>query len=88
VKSEQNAEGEASDEPRKVRTCKKLAGCLKSDIQRDQHDAAKLERLRTEAALGFGALDRGEFSTKSLEQIVQEALTRHRKEQREADGNS
>jgi len=46
--------------------------------ERDKRDAAKLERLRQEAALGFGALDRQEFSTKSLREIAREAQTRHK----------
>ena len=46
---------------------------------RDQRDAAKLERLRTEAALGFAALDRREFSSKSLSQIAEEVRNRHKK---------
>lgn len=41
--------------------------------ERDARDAAKLERLRTEAALGFEALERGEVSRKSVTQIFAEA---------------
>ncbi len=47
--------------------------------ERDQRDAAKLERLRTEVAKGLEQLDRGEFSTKSVGQIFDEVLARHRK---------
>lgn len=47
--------------------------------ERDQRDAAKLERLRNEATLGLSALERGEFSSKTLGQIAQEAVTRRRK---------
>ena len=46
--------------------------------ERDQRDAAKLERLRGEAALGFEALDRKEFSTKSIREIAREAQSRHK----------
>jgi antitoxin ParD1/3/4 len=42
--------------------------------ERDQLDAAKLERIRKEAALGFEALDRGERSSKTLDQIFDEAI--------------
>ena len=42
--------------------------------ERDQRDAAKLERLRTEAANGFESMDRGEFSKKSVGQIFDEAI--------------
>lgn len=47
--------------------------------ERDQRDAARLERLRAEAAAGLEALERGEFSTKSVRQIFDEAIVRHRK---------
>jgi len=46
---------------------------------RDQRDAAKLERLRKEAALGFAALNRGELSTRSVGQIFDDVIVRHRK---------
>ena len=46
---------------------------------RDQRDAAKLERLRTEAAKGFKSLDRGEFSTKSVHQIFDDAILKKKK---------
>ena len=45
--------------------------------ERDKRDEAKLERLRKEAALGFEALERGEFSTKTVAQIAAEAVKRH-----------
>ncbi len=46
--------------------------------ERDQRDAAKLERLRAEAALGHEALERGEFSSKNVGQIFDEALRQHK----------
>ena len=49
--------------------------------ERDQRDAAKLERLRTEAAVGFEALDRSEFSSKTMSQIAEEARSRHKNKQ-------
>jgi antitoxin ParD1/3/4 len=47
--------------------------------ERDQVDAAKLERLRKEAALGFEALDRGERSSKTVDQIFDEIILRSSK---------
>lgn len=47
--------------------------------ERDQRDAARLQRLRTEAVKGFESLERGEFSKKSVGQIFGEVLTKHRK---------
>ena len=47
--------------------------------ERDQRDAAKLEQLRKEARLGFEALDRGERSSKTLDQIFDETILRSRK---------
>ena len=47
--------------------------------ERDKRDEAKLERLRTEATVGFEALERGEISKKTASQIFDEALIRHRK---------
>ena len=44
--------------------------------ERDQLDAARLQRLRKEATLGFEALDRGERSSKTLDQIFDEAVLR------------
>ncbi len=41
--------------------------------ERDERDAAKLERLRREATLGFEALERGELSRKSVAQIFDQA---------------
>src|SRR5690242_18617179 len=46
--------------------------------ERDQRDAAKLERLRQEAALGFEALDRQEFSSKSIGEIARQASARRK----------
>jgi antitoxin ParD1/3/4 len=46
--------------------------------ERDKRDVAKLERLQKEAAMGFEALDRQEFSTKSLREIAREASARHK----------
>ena len=46
--------------------------------QRDKRDQAKLKRLRKEAALGFEALDRDEFSGKTLQEIGREASIRHK----------
>jgi antitoxin ParD1/3/4 len=46
--------------------------------ERDQREAAKLERLRTEVAKGLEQLDRGEYSTKSVAQIFDEVLVRHK----------
>jgi antitoxin ParD1/3/4 len=48
--------------------------------ERDQRDAVRLERLRTEAAAGFEALERGDISTKSVRQIFKEAALRHMKQ--------
>ena len=45
---------------------------------RDRRDAAKLESLKTAAVAGFEALDRGDVSTKNLDQIAKEALKRHK----------
>jgi antitoxin ParD1/3/4 len=45
---------------------------------RDRRDAAKLNRLKTEAAVGFEALDRGEISKNNLEQIADKVLKRHK----------
>ena len=45
---------------------------------RDKRDAAKLERLRQEAALGFEALNREEFSSKNIREIAQAASARHK----------
>ena len=47
--------------------------------ERDQFDAAKLERLRKEAALGFEALDREERSSKTLDQIFDETILHPRR---------
>lgn len=47
--------------------------------ERDQREAAILERLRTEAAKGFEALDRREFSEKSVRQIFNGALPKRKK---------
>ncbi len=44
--------------------------------ERDQRDAAKLERLRSAAVLGFEALEHGEISTKTLSLITDEARSR------------
>jgi len=44
--------------------------------ERDKRDAVKLDRLRREAALGFEALDREEFSNKSIREIAREASAR------------
>lgn len=46
--------------------------------ERDTRDQAKLEQLRKEAALGFEALDREEFSGKTLQEIAKEASIRHK----------
>ena len=45
---------------------------------RDRRDAAKLHRLKTEAAIGFEALDRGDISKNTLEQIADKSLRRHK----------
>jgi antitoxin ParD1/3/4 len=47
--------------------------------ERDQREAAQLERLRAKAVLGFEALERGQFSTKTVAQIAAEAVKRHNK---------
>lgn len=47
--------------------------------ERDQREAAKLERLRTEVAKGFESMDRGEFSKKSARQIFDEAILEKKK---------
>lgn len=52
---------------------------LRLMYERDRRDAAKLELLRREAASGFEALDRGELSTKSVRQIFDAAVLRHKK---------
>jgi antitoxin ParD1/3/4 len=47
--------------------------------ERDQREAAKLERLRTEVAKGFESLDQGEFSKKSVGQIFDDAILKKKK---------
>ena len=47
--------------------------------ERDQRDAAKLERLRNEVSIGIEQLDRGQYSTKTVRQIFDEAIVRHKK---------
>lgn len=46
--------------------------------ERDQRDAAKLERLRAEARVEFEALERGEVSEKGVGQIFDDVLRRHK----------
>ncbi len=41
----------------------------------------KYNHLKQEVQKGFDALDRGEFSTRTLEEIAAEAIAIHRKEQ-------
>jgi antitoxin ParD1/3/4 len=48
--------------------------------ERDRLAEAKLERLRKEATLGFEALDRGERSSKTVDQIFEAEVLRHRQE--------
>ncbi len=48
--------------------------------ERDQRDCAKLERLRKEAALGFEALDKGELSKRTIGEIFDDVIVKHRRE--------
>lgn len=51
---------------------------------KDDYDSMaelKYNHLKKEVQLGFDALDRGEYSTRTLEEIAAEAIAIHRKEQ-------
>jgi len=48
-------------------------------ISQTEYDQIKLERLRAKLAVGEAQADRGEFSTKTAEDIIKEGTQRKRK---------
>ena len=55
---------------------------LTSKEDYDSLTQIKFEQLKREVQLGFDQLDRGEFSTMSMEEIAAQALEIHRKKSR------
>ena len=54
---------------------------LTSKEDYDSMAELKYQQLKREVGKGFDALDRGEFSTRTIEEIAAEALAIHRKNQ-------
>ena len=46
---------------------------LRGWMHREEEERAKLEALRTAVAIGMKQLDQGEFSTRTVEEIIEQA---------------